>query len=174
MGAAGGTMYSGSFTNLVCRAVTQDLIQLFTTTAADQTAIIHSWRLSFVPLQASGVAQADYANLQIVRRTTVSSSSLFGAPIQIAGVPLDKTAPGALTNMQLGLESVGTLDSVVDSFTVPIIYPFYLKYRDDQRLPMIAQYNWPTNTFTTALYLSSALSVPYLVSGEVIWEEISP
>jgi hypothetical protein len=169
MGAANGAMYVASFSNLVVQNVTQDLLQLYTNDVGTQAVIIHSWRLTCFPLQKSGVAQDDRMTLQIVRRSAPSGPGVGQNQIPITGLPLNPLNDNSLTNVSTNLYSVGTLSQVLDTFSVSVMYPWSIVYREDQRLPLRTSV-YPTD-YPVCLYMAVPPSTWYLMEGEVVYEE---
>jgi len=176
MGATSGSTYVASFGPNVIQPVAQDLIQVYPSTNDNHNLIIHSWRLTVQPLDKSGVSQDDRMNLQVVRRSTLSTTGgavgFLGTQF-ITPTPLQPKSGTAVTNVETNLNVLGTLGSVIESDTVSVMYPWSRTYREDQRIPIVADDGVTYPSLPVCLYLATPPSTWYLMSGEVVFEELS-
>ena len=170
MGAANGAMYVASYNNLVVQNTSQDLIQLYSSTADNSSIIIHSWKLTCFPLQISGVAQDDRMTIQIVRRSTVSGPGVGQNQIPMLGVPLNPKNDVGFTTVNSNNNTVGTLGSVISSHSISVKNPWSLVYRENERLIAVA--DSPGAEQPVCLYIAVPPSTWYVMSFEVLYEEL--
>jgi hypothetical protein len=170
MGAANGSMYVASYNNLVVQNATQDLIQIYTNTYDNSSLIIHSWKLTCFPLQISGVAQDDRMTLQVVQRSVVSGPSFGQIQIPMSITPLNPASGNGFATVNTNNNSVGTLSAILGSYSVSVIKPWNMVYRENQRI--IAIPDSPGAQQPVCLYLAVPPSTWYLMSFEILYEEI--
>jgi len=176
MGATSGSTYVASFGPNVIQPVAQDLIQVYPSTNDNHNLIIHSWRLTVQPLDKSGVSQDDRMNLQVVRRSTLSTTGgavgFLGTQF-ITPTPLQPKAGNALTNVETNLNVLGTLDTVLECDNVSVMFPWSRTYREDQRIIVLPDDGVTVPSLPVCLYLAAPPSTWYLMCGEVVFEELS-
>jgi hypothetical protein len=158
--AAGGLMYTASFSNVNITNAVQNIWEIL---AGSTTSIlIHSIRLTFTPTIVSGVAQDVRAQLNI---QTITSAGSGGATVTPAPLNKRNTLAAVSGFQRTVVTTQGALGAVLDSENVSIIVPFERIYTPDQRIPVSAGNRLAVN-------LSAGLGTGYNASSEIYFEEI--
>lgn len=157
--AAGGLVYTASFSNVTVTNAAQNLWELIA--AAGVSLLIHSIRLTFTPTITSGVAQDVRALLNI---QTISTTGTGGTAITPRALNRRNTIAAVTTANSL-VTTPGSLSVIMDSENVSIIVPFERIYTPDQRIPI-------SGGARLAVNLSAGLGASYNASSEIYFEEI--
>ena len=158
--AAGGLMYTASFSNVNVTNAVQNIWEILA--GASTSILIHSIRLTFTPTIVSGVAQDVRAQLNV---QTITTGGTGGATITPSPLNPRNTVAAVSTFTRTVVTTQGTLGVVLDSENVSIIVPFERIYTPDQRIPVNAGAR-------LALNLSAGLGTGYNASSEIYFEEI--
>jgi len=162
--AANGLMYTAQFSNVSVTNAIQDIWQISSSTSA--SILIHSWRLTVVPLLTSGVAQDVRINLQILNRSgTAGTGGLGVTPV---AVNKRNSVSAVSTWTRTVVTTQATPGNIISGDQVSIIVPYERIYTPDQRLVLPAA---GTTTYLS-LFLTTAPGAAYNASSEVYFEEI--
>jgi len=158
--AAGGLMYTASFSNVNVTNAVQNIWEILA--GSTTSVLIHSIRLTFTPTIVSGVAQDVRAQLNI---QTITSAGSGGATVTPAALNKRNTLAAVSSFQRTVVTTQGALGAILDSENVSIIVPFERIYTPDQRIPISAGNRLAVN-------LSAGLGTAYLASSEIYFEEI--
>jgi hypothetical protein len=157
-------MYTAQFSNVSVTNFAQDIWQISSSTSA--SILIHSWRLTVVPLLTSGVAQDVRINLQILNRSGTAGTG--GSPVTPVAVNKRNSVAATSTWNRTVVTTQATPGNVLSGEQVSIIVPYERIYTPDQRLVLPAA---ATTTYLS-LFLTTAAGAAYNASSEVYFEEI--
>ena len=159
--AAGGLVYTASFENQSVTNAAQDIWEFVA--AAGVSILIHSVRLTFIPLIVSGVSQDVRLRFQMQQRTTTGSG---GSAVTPRAVNRRNTVAAATTTTQL-VTTPGTAGVIwPGADTISVIVPYERVFTVDQRIPVSGGSRWNLTLVAT----NAAL--PLSASSEVYFEEI--
>ena len=163
--AANGLIYTASFQGVTVTNAIQDIFELIASTNC--SAIVHSWRVEFVPTITSGVAQDVRLNLQLVRRTTTGSGGVAVVP-----KPTNprNTVVALTTVNRTVVTTQGTIGDIEYGGNPSVIVPWERGYMPDQRLDLPASGGSAQNRL--CLFLAAAPGQSFVASGEVYIEEV--
>jgi len=133
--AANGLMYTASFnaTSGFAGGTVQDLWQI--TASATASILIHSWRVTMLPVITSGVAQDLRFNLQILTRSGTAGTG----GTAVTPVPVNKRNTVTATSVWTrNVTAVATAGSIISNDYVSVVVPYERVYTPDQRIVLPA------------------------------------
>jgi hypothetical protein len=158
--AAGGLMYTASFSNVSVTNAAQNFWEFIT--AATASILIHSIRITFTPTITSGVAQDVRALINI---GTMTGTGTGGSATTPTTVNTRLVGIAAVTTVNRLVTTPGTGPTIIASDNVSIIVPYERIYTPDQRIPVSAGKKW-------YIGISAGLGSAYNASSEIYFEEI--